>query len=135
MRAMPAIVPIAHATAAAVIRDGLWSDPSGASDVQLLVVGHRVVAARGGVDQQPAESGIPITCERALFSFVGPIGAGGNRSTARAFHFDQDYQPWFSISGRVVSATRISGTLVKRAGGHGDYCAGTVKFTVQRVSG
>lgn len=126
---MPAIAPVAH-TAAVAAQDGFWVDQSGRTDVQLLVVGHRVVAARGSVDQSPAAAGTPTTCDRAPFSFVGPVGVAGNRSTAARFHFDEDDTPWFSISGRVVSSTRITGTLAKRAGGHGDFCAGAVRFSV-----
>jgi hypothetical protein len=129
---MPAIVPLAH-TAAVVAHDGFYTDTSGRSDVQLLVVGHRVVAARGTVDQQPAQSGVPTTCERAPFSFVGPAGQAGNRSTVRGFRFTDASTPWFAISGRVVSATRITGTLAKSAGGHGDLCAGSATFSVSRA--
>jgi hypothetical protein len=88
-----------------------------------------VVAARGTVDQKPAETGSTVTCERATFSFIGPVGQAGNRSSATFFRFDEDGEPWFSITGRVVSATHISGRLVKGAGGHGDFCEGSVTFS------
>ena len=128
---MPAIVPIAH-TAAVIAQDGFYTDRSGRSDVQLLVVGHRVVAARGSVEQQPA-SAAAAPCARAPFSFVGPIGQAGNVSTPTRFRFTDPSTPWFAITGRVVSATRITGTLRKSAGGHGDLCAGTARFSVSRA--
>jgi len=129
---MPAVIPLAH-TAAIIAQDGFYADRSGASDVQLLVVGHRVVAARASLDQRPATSSVPTTCARAPFSFVGPIGEAGNVSTRARFRLTDASTPWFTISGRVVSATRITGTLTKSAGGHGDLCSGTARFSVSRA--
>ena len=81
----------------------------GRTDVQVLVVGHRVVAARGSVDQSPAAAGTPATCDRARFSFVGPVGVAGNRSTAARFRFDEDELVFRSIeTGAAATCSRTS---------------------------
>lgn len=108
--------------------DGAWVDASGRTDVRVRVEGGRVVAARGTVPTRPANDSVAAAdCEPFTFAFAGPLEPG-DVSDRRRFAIAQG--PYFSIAGRLRSATRITGTLTKRPEGARSLCEGRVRFVL-----
>lgn len=130
MLTAPAVIAMAAAAAPAAhaAHDGVWIDRSGRTDVRVRVEDGRVVAARGSVATRPAADWAdPAVCDTRTFAFVGPLEPG-DRSTARGFELAQG--PYLTMTGRIRSATRITGRIEQVAEGGRFPCRGTVRFAL-----
>ena len=117
------------ASASSLARNGTWRSTGIDYRVTLVVSKHRVISAKGRVTTEPAASGVdPTGCGSESYSWTGPLSAG-SFSTTKRFHLNGD--PYYDFDGRIVSSTKIVGSLTDRATGNGDFCAGKNAFTAR----